>query len=97
MFVEVGAGKGLLGLAVGVTQPKGRFVFLEKAGSRKKVDRYFRDNGILFERIVMDIRHCYLPRLPFIWTPTTVDGSGDDGAHIPGRMHFISFLWHCFC
>ena len=84
VFLEVGAGKGLLGLAVAIVQPSGRFIFLEKAGSRKKVDRYFRDNNIVYQRIVMDIRHCYLPKLPFIISQESADHStvGSDNAII---------------
>lgn len=70
LFIEFGAGKGLLGLAVHVCDPQAYLVFIERSSNRKKVDKTLNEKGFrLFERVRMDIRHCYVPCLPCVKSP----------------------------
>lgn len=69
VYVELGAGKGLLGLAVSCAAPQeSPMVFVERSGSRRKADRTIKSSQTdrLFHRVRMDIRHCFLPGLPGI-------------------------------
>jgi tRNA:m4X modification enzyme len=64
LYLEFGAGKGLLGLAVHVSDPKAFLVFIERSSNRKKVDKILNDNKFHnFERVRMDIRHCLVKNL----------------------------------
>ncbi len=70
VFLEFGAGKGLLGLAVHVCDPLAYLVFIERSSNRKKVDKILNDqNFVLFDRVRMDIRHCHVPSLPCVSSP----------------------------
>jgi tRNA:m4X modification enzyme len=72
LFLEFGAGKGLLGLAVHVSDPQAYLVFIERSSNRKKVDKTLNDRNFrLFERVRMDIRHCYVPCLPCVQSPVS--------------------------
>lgn len=64
IFMEFGAGKGLLGLATHVADPKSFLVLVERSGNRRKVDKCLTERGGNFFRARMDIRHCLNPRLP---------------------------------
>ena len=63
-YVELGAGKGMLGLAVQSVTPKSTIVLVERSGMRRKADKIIRDTEGQSYRARMDIRHCFLPMLP---------------------------------
>ena len=63
-YVELGAGKGMLGLAVQSVTPRSTIVLVERSGMRRKADKIIRDTEGRSYRARMDIRHCYLPLLP---------------------------------
>ncbi len=74
IILEFGAGKGLLGLSAFLADPSISLYLVERSSNRKKIDRFFNEVGrddvcnksTAFERIRMDIRHCYLPKVPKI-------------------------------
>jgi tRNA:m4X modification enzyme len=80
VYVELGAGKGMLGLTVKSAAEQccpGRssLVMVERTGVHRKADKTLRENSDLaFTRIRMDIRDCYLAGLPGI-APTLADPS----------------------
>lgn len=63
-YVELGAGKGMLGLAVSAVSPRSTVVLVERSGVRQKVDRTMRKQEGQCYRARMDIRHTYLRGLP---------------------------------
>ncbi len=65
-FVELGAGKGLLGQSISVVFPNSKIIFIERGGNRKKADKSLRENSIEYSRIRTDIRHCDFSKLPGI-------------------------------
>mmetsp|Transcript_13387 Transcript_13387/g.20132 ORF Transcript_13387/g.20132 Transcript_13387/m.20132 type:complete len:391 (+) Transcript_13387:36-1208(+) len=76
-YVELGAGKGMLGLAVktaaGVSGS--RLVMVERMGVHRKADKTLREkNDNSFVRVRMDIRDCLLSRLPGV---STLDAPGE--------------------
>lgn len=66
VFIEYGAGKGLLGLSIHAVDPGAFLTFLEKSGNRKKVDKFLTERGCDFQRYRIDIRHCRISHLPYI-------------------------------
>jgi hypothetical protein len=75
-FIELGAGKGLLGLAVASaqqgsleeTQAQTQLVMVERAGSKKTGDRMLDTIGFdRYLRIRMDLRDCMLSKLPGVF------------------------------
>lgn len=66
VYIEYGAGKGLLGLTINVLDPSAQLLFIEKSGNRRKIDRYLNERNCKFQRFRLDIRHCFLPKLPFV-------------------------------
>lgn len=66
VFLEFGAGKGLLGYAVHFADPSASIGLVERSSNRKKIDKFLTDRQASFERYRMDIRHCYLPKLPLV-------------------------------
>lgn len=68
VFLEFGAGKGLLGYAVHFADPSASIGLVERSSNRKKIDKFLTDRQASFERYRMDIRHCYLPKLPLVIT-----------------------------
>lgn len=66
VYLEFGAGKGLLGLSVHVYDPIASLLFIERSGNRKKVDRLLTERHCDYKRLRMDIRHCYLPQVPIV-------------------------------
>lgn len=66
VFCELGAGKGMLGLAVHSVQPTSTIVFVERSGTKRKADKMLRSKQGSFYRARMDIRHCLVPKLPGI-------------------------------
>ena len=64
VFIELGAGKGLLGLAVACVKPRSYLVLVERAGLRRKVDKALREHQLNFYRARMDIRHVLISKLP---------------------------------
>jgi hypothetical protein len=79
VFVELGAGKGLLGLAVSCIKPLSTLVLVERSGMRGKVDKELRGNNCHFYRARMDIRHCYIPKLPGVINPGVINASPVEG------------------
>lgn len=79
VYVELGAGKGMLGLTVKSAAEqccpgKSSLVMVERTGVHRKADKTLRENSDLaFTRIRMDIRDCFLAGLPGI--ARTVDDS----------------------
>ena len=69
VFIELGAGKGKLGVSLRVVAPLSRVVFVERSGQRRKADRVNADHAQSFLRIRMDIRHCLVHRLPLPTIP----------------------------
>jgi tRNA:m4X modification enzyme len=66
LFIEYGAGKGLLGLSVNAVNPNVSLLFVERSGNRRKIDKVLVEKNCSFSRYRLDIRHCYLPKLPQI-------------------------------
>jgi tRNA:m4X modification enzyme len=66
VYVEYGAGKGLLGQSINITDPTAALLFVERSGNRKKVDKFLADRKCAFQRFKLDIKDCFLPKLPFI-------------------------------
>jgi tRNA:m4X modification enzyme len=66
IYVEYGAGKGLLGYSINVIDPTAALVFVERSGNRRKIDKFLAERNCSFQRLKLDIRHCFLPKLPFI-------------------------------
>lgn len=64
VFVELGAGKGLLGLAIAAVRPRAAVVLVERSGVRRKADNIMRKHDRRFHRVRMDIRHCAVSKLP---------------------------------
>lgn len=64
--IELGAGKGMLGLAINSLYPDAKLVLVERNGLRHKADKVLREKNIAFQRVRMDIRHCLLSKLPGI-------------------------------
>lgn len=78
-FIELGAGKGKLGVSIAAVAPNARVVFVEREGQRRKADRPSDEDARRFTRIRrsasslhidimrgvgMDIRHCRVGLLP---------------------------------
>jgi len=57
LYVEFGAGKGMLGLSIKAVMPTAELIFVERSGQRGKADRLLRQRGLTFQRIRTDIRH----------------------------------------
>jgi len=92
-YVELGAGKGMLGLAVSAVSPKSAVVLVERSGVRQKVDRTMRIHqmGQCF-RARMDIRHTFIPGLPGVAsTPSTSSGVTEDD---PGERSVVVMAKH---
>lgn len=70
VFLEFGAGKGLLGYALYFADPSASIGLVERSSNRKKIDKFLLDRKASFERYKMDIRHCLLPQLPLVTNPT---------------------------
>ena len=68
VYVELGAGRGVLGQAVSSVSSESSLVLVERSGQRRKADTQLRRvPGGQFTRIRMDIRHCRLAGLrPFL-------------------------------
>jgi len=71
VYIELGAGRGVLGQAVSSVCPSSSLVLVERAGQRRKADTQMRaqaaGRGVRygpFCRLRMDIRHCRLSGLP---------------------------------
>lgn len=73
-YCELGAGKGMLGLAISVASPKSTIVMVERSGLRHKADKTMRLALISFHRVRMDIRHVLLRSIPGL-EDAPVDGS----------------------
>ena len=63
-YIELGAGKGYLGLAVSAVRPLSTIVLVERSGMRNKADKLLTVQQQAFYRARMDIRHCLLNKLP---------------------------------
>jgi hypothetical protein len=63
-YVELGAGRGMLGMAVKAVATESNVVLVERSGSRRKADKLMREKEWNFYRARMDIRHCFVPNLP---------------------------------
>lgn len=63
-FIELGAGRGVLGLSVSLANPNAKVIFVERTGLRTKADKLMKSHNRDFIRTRMDIRHVYLPNLP---------------------------------
>lgn len=63
-FVELGAGRGYLGLAVKLVEPTAGLVLVERAGVRHKADRLLKEHNMTYERVRMDIRYLNLSKVP---------------------------------
>lgn len=66
IFVEFGAGRGMLGLAVQCVAPQSHLLLVERKGVQHKADKTLRERNNNFTRVRMDIRHCNLMKLPGI-------------------------------
>ena len=65
VYIELGAGRGVLGQAVSSVSSESSLVLVERSGQRRKADTQLRRApGGQFTRIRMDIRHCRLSGLP---------------------------------
>ena len=64
----MGAGRGMLGLALRCLQPRSPLLLVERSGVRRKADKLLRrmNGGGLFERIRIDLRHFALWRHPWL-------------------------------
>lgn len=88
VYVELGAGKGMLGLAVKSAAEqcypgKSSLVMVERSGVHRKADKTLRENSDLaFTRIRMDIRDCFVAGLPGI-VPTNSQESDASPAEPP--------------
>lgn len=66
VFIEYGAGKGLLGMSINLLDRTSSLLFVERSGNRKKIDKILAERNCRFQRFRLDIRHCYVPSLPFV-------------------------------
>jgi tRNA:m4X modification enzyme len=66
VYIEFGAGKGLLGLSISMVRPLSTIIMVERSGMRRKADKLLRENGRNFHRFRMDIRDVSLCQLPGI-------------------------------
>ena len=65
LYVELGAGRGVLGHSVSSVAPNAKLVLVERAGQRHKADTQLRAEGSSnFTRLRTDIRHVLLRGLP---------------------------------
>jgi tRNA:m4X modification enzyme len=71
VYLELGAGKGKLGVSINAVSPLSRVVFIERSGQRRKADREGGDGN--FVRIRMDIRDVIISKLPEVVFPTNKD------------------------
>ncbi|CAM9932359.1 unnamed protein product, partial [Chrysoparadoxa australica] len=62
-FLEMGAGRGMLGLALAKTHQESKLIFIERSGSRGKADRQLKDLGLEHRRVNIDISDLHLPGL----------------------------------
>jgi tRNA:m4X modification enzyme len=85
-LVEMGAGRGMLGLAVKCMYNQSKLVLVERNGVRHKADKALRENQLSFERIRMDIRHCLLSKLPGICS-NDVSASLNSSDTTPNDVH----------
>eukprot|EP01041_Mallomonas_annulata_P006777 gene6777-13731_t len=79
VLVELGAGRGMLGLAVKAIAPLAPLVLVERSGVRRKADRSLREQQLQFERVRMDIRHLLLWELPALRRNTTDTDTNETG------------------
>jgi tRNA:m4X modification enzyme len=83
VYVELGAGKGMLGLTVKSAAEQccpgmSSLVMVERSGVHRKADKTLRENSDLaFTRIRMDIRDCFLAGLPGISPPAPTQPSDE--------------------
>ena len=76
IYVELGAGRGVLGHSVSSVAPNAKLVLVERAGQRHKADTQLRAEGASqFTRLRTDIRHVLLRGLPGL-------GQGSDCHHV---------------
>lgn len=66
VYLEFGAGKGLLGYAVYLCDPNAKLGLIERSSNKKKIDKFLTEKGAQFARFRMDIRDCFVPLLPCV-------------------------------
>jgi tRNA:m4X modification enzyme len=84
VYVELGAGRGMLGLAIHAVSPESTIVLVERSGQRHKAekskninvspdesDQQQSNSNKLIHRLRMDIRHCLISKLPGIYRDIT--------------------------
>lgn len=79
-YVELGAGKGMLGLAVSAVLPQSAVVMVERSGARQKTDKLVSAQGQCF-RARMDIRHTYLRGLPGVAPGVASSSANEEKVH----------------
>jgi tRNA:m4X modification enzyme len=82
-YIELGAGKGFLGLAISSVQSKAHITLVERGGFRRKADKSLRDYNRNFSRVRMDIRHCFVPKLPGVYNTSET---------LVGNIHLVLLL-----
>lgn len=92
VYVELGAGKGMLGLAVSSVCASATIVLVERSGMRRKADKIMRESGRRFYRARMDIRHCFLPNLPGVNDQVLSNSSPNPTSHLPYFLLYIRYL-----
>lgn len=79
VYVELGAGRGVLGQSVSSVSPSSRLVLVERSGQRRKADTQMRwSEGTQygqFTRLKMDIRHIRLSGLPGLYDHSAGTGT----------------------
>jgi tRNA:m4X modification enzyme len=89
VYVELGAGKGMLGLAVKSAAEQAcsgasSLVMVERTGVHRKADKTLRENSDLaFMRIRMDIRDCLLAGLPGVAAAASSEPTPGDCLTLP--------------
>jgi tRNA:m4X modification enzyme len=63
-YIEFGAGKGLLTQSIHLCDRSASFLLIERSGNRRKIDRFLQEEQCKIQRLRMDIRDCYLPKVP---------------------------------
>eukprot|EP01039_Chlorochromonas_danica_P006504 gene6504-7171_t len=64
--IEFGAGKGLLTQSIAMADYQASCILIERSSNRHKIDRFLIEEDYKIERLRMDIRHCFLPKVPGI-------------------------------
>lgn len=95
VFIEYGAGKGLLGMSINLLDRTSSLLFVERSGNRKKIDKILAERNCRFQRFRLDIRHCYVPSLPFVADVIASSETEKEGKK--SRQHSVTIVAKHLC